>query len=204
MSPTGARRLVLASDNPGKLAELRALLETAQIEVLPQRHFQVSSAPEPHPTFVENALAKARHASAVTGLPALADDSGLCCAALQGEPGVRSARWAGEQATDAQNNAMLVARLDGIADRHAHYVCVLVAVRSAHDPEPILAEGRWYGRIVAPARGDHGFGYDPHFWIDELGATAAQLAPQRKNELSHRGQAMRLMRQALGLRWAWS
>lgn len=203
MKGTSQRRLVLASENPGKLAELQALLEPLRIEVLPQRAFGVGSAPEPHPTFLENALAKARHAAHATGLPALADDSGLCCVALGGEPGVRSARFAGERATDAQNNAALVARLAGLEDRSAHYVCVLVALRGPEDPEPIVAEGRWHGRIVDQPRGANGFGYDPYFWLDELGATAAELEPRQKNSLSHRGLAMRHLRSALAARWLW-
>jgi XTP/dITP diphosphohydrolase len=199
----GSRRLVLASDNPGKLAELQALLQPLRIEVLPQRAFGVGGAEEPHPTFLENALAKARHAARATALPALADDSGLCCAALDGAPGVRSARFAGDGATDAQNNAALVERLAAVDDRRAHYVCVLVALRDPEDPEPIVAEGRWYGRIVIEPRGVNGFGYDPYFWLDDLNATAAQLAPERKNALSHRGQAMRLLRSELAARWSW-
>jgi len=203
MTGTRSRRLVLASDNTGKLTELRALLEPLKIEVLPQRALGVSGAPEPHPTFLENALAKARHAAHSTGLPALADDSGLCCEALGGAPGVRSARFAGEGATDVRNNAALVARLAGVEDRSAHYVCVLVAVRDPQDPEPIVAEGRWYGRIVEQPRGLNGFGYDPHFWLDELGLTAAELTAERKNALSHRGKAMRRLRGELAARWLW-
>ena len=203
MTGTSSHRLVLASDNPGKLAELQALQASLRIEVLPQRAFGVGSAEEPHPTFLENALAKARHAAQATGLPALADDSGLCCAALEDAPGVRSARFAGERASDAQNNEALVARLAGVEDRSAHYVCVLVAVRTPQDPEPVVAEGRWYGRIVTQPRGANGFGYDPYFWLDDLSATAAELAPQQKNTLSHRGQAMRQLRDALAERWLW-
>jgi len=203
MTATGARRLVLASDNAGKLAELQALLQPLQVEVLPQRVFGVVGAAEPHPTFLENALAKARHAAQATGLPALADDSGICCAALDGAPGVRSARFAGDGASDAQNNAELVARLVRAADRSAHYVCVLVAVRAPQDPEPIVAEGRWHGHIVTQPRGVNGFGYDPHFWVDELKMTAAELAPERKNSLSHRSQAMRQLRSVLAERWSW-
>jgi XTP/dITP diphosphohydrolase len=203
MTGTRSRRLVLASDNAGKLAELQALLEPLRIEVLPQRLLGVTSAPEPHPSFLENALAKARHAAHATGLPALADDSGLCCVALGGAPGVRSARFAADGASDAQNNAALIARLAGIEDRAAHYVCVLMALRTPEDPEPIVAEGRWDGRIVDEARGGNGFGYDPHFWLDELGATAAELAPRQKNLLSHRAQAMQRLRGALAARWLW-
>lgn len=203
MTDTSLRRLVLASDNPGKLAELQALLAPLRIEVLPQRAFGVDGAAEPHPTFLENALAKARHAAQATGLPALADDSGLCCAALDGAPGVRSARFAGERATDAQNNEALVARLADVEDRSAHYVCVLVAFHTPQDPEPLVAEGRWHGRIATQPRGANGFGYDPYFWLDELGATAAELPPQQKNTLSHRAQAMRQLRDALASRWSW-
>jgi XTP/dITP diphosphohydrolase len=202
MNAAGSRRLVLASDNAGKLAELRSLLLPLRIDVVPQGALGVRSAPEPHPTFLENALAKARHAALSTGLPALADDSGLCCEALDGAPGVRSARFAGEQATDAQNNAALVARLAAATSTAAHYVCVLVALRCAEDPEPLVAEGRWHGRIVAQAAGANGFGYDPHFWIDALGATAGELAPERKNELSHRALAMRALREAMVARWS--
>jgi XTP/dITP diphosphohydrolase len=203
MTGARSRRLVLASDNAGKLAELQALLQPLKIDVLPQRAFGVSGAPEPHSTFLENALAKARHAAQATELPALADDSGLCCAALGGAPGVRSARFAGENATDAQNNAALIARLAGVEDRSAHYVCLLVAVCGPQDPEPIVAEGRWHGQIVEQPRGVNGFGYDPHFWLDELGATAAELAPELKNALSHRALAMHHLRGALAARWLW-
>ena len=203
MTDTGPRRLVLASDNPGKLVELQALLQPLQVQVLSQGTLGVVAAEEPHPTFLENALVKARHAAQATGLPALADDSGICCAALDGAPGVRSARFAGDGASDAQNNAELIARLARATDRSAHYVCVLVAVRSAQDPEPIVAEGRWHGHIVTQPRGVNGFGYDPYFWLDQLSATAAELPPQQKNALSHRGQAMRQLRSVLAERWGW-
>jgi XTP/dITP diphosphohydrolase len=203
MMDTSPRRLVLASDNPGKLVELQALLQPLQVQVLSQGAFGVAAAEEPHTTFLENALVKARHAAQATGLPALADDSGICCAALDGAPGVRSARFAGDGASDAQNNAELIARLARATDRSAHYVCVLVAVRSAQDPEPIVAEGRWHGHIVTQPRGVNGFGYDPYFWLDQLGATAAELPPQQKNALSHRGQAMRQLRSVLAERWGW-
>lgn len=195
------RRLVLASGNAGKLRELSALLRPLEVELRPQGDFGVPAAEEPHPTFLENALAKARHAAQATGLPSLADDSGICCNALGGEPGVRSARFAGEGASDERNNAELVARLRPHADREGHYVCVLVALRSADDPEPLVAEGRWHGRIVETPLGVNGFGYDPHFWIDSLGATAAQLDPARKNGLSHRAIAMRHLLEALRSRW---
>lgn len=199
MTGTSSHQLVLASDNPGKLAELQALLASLRIEVLPQRAFGVGSAEEPHPTFLENALAKARHAAQATGLPALADDSGLCCAALEDAPGVRSARFAGERASDAQNNEALVARLAGVEDRSAHYVCVLVAVRTPQDPEPVVAEGRWYGRIVTQPRGANGFGYDPIFFYPPFDRTFAQVPAEMKNAVSHRGRAIRELRAMLGL-----
>ena len=185
-------KLVLASNNPGKLREIRALLPP-HIQVVLQGELGIPEAEEPHPTFVENALAKARHASAQSGLPALADDSGVCVDALGGAPGVHSARFAGEPRSDDRNNAALVAALRGVADRRAHYACVLVLVRRADDPEPIIAEGRWDGRIVDAPRGNGGFGYDPHFEDVETGLTGAELPLSRKNALSHRGQAMRAL-----------
>ena len=186
-------RLVLASNNAGKLREFRRLLEPLGLEVIAQGELAVTEADEPHVTFIENALVKARHASAQTGLPALADDSGICVDALGGAPGVRSARYAGDPRSDARNNAALVAALAGIADRRAHYHCVLVLVRHADDPQPIVAEGSWYGRIVAAPRGGGGFGYDPHFEDAVTGLTGAELPLETKNELSHRGQAMRAL-----------
>lgn len=185
-------RLVLASGNPGKLKEFTRLLAPLGIEVIPQADLGVSEAEEPHLTFVENALAKARHASAHSGLPALADDSGICVAALHGAPGVQSARYAGEPKSDERNNRKLIAALAGIADRRAHYACVLVLARRADDPEPIITEGRWNGHIIDVPRGSGGFGYDP-FFLDASGATAAELPLARKNELSHRGKAMRAL-----------
>ena len=186
-------RLVLASGNAGKLREFRRLLEPLGIAVVPQAELGIAETDEPHVTFVENALAKARHASAQSGLPALADDSGICVDALEGAPGVHSARYAGPPKSDARNNAQLVAALQGVADRRAHYYCVLVLVRRADDPEPILAEGRWDGRIVDVARGRGGFGYDPHFEDLATGLTGAELPLAQKNALSHRGQAMRAL-----------
>jgi XTP/dITP diphosphohydrolase len=185
-------RLVLASGNAGKLREFRRLLAPLAIEVLAQAELGIPDADEPHVTFVENALAKARHASVLSGLPALADDSGICVRALGGAPGVNSARYAGDPKSDARNNAMLVAALAGVADRRAHYACLLVLVRHAEDPQPIIAEGEWRGTIVDAPRGAGGFGYDPHF-LDASGFTAAELPLARKNELSHRGQAMRAL-----------
>jgi len=186
-------RLVLASGNAGKLREFRRLLAPLGIDVIAQSALAITEADEPHPTFVENALAKARHASRHARLPALADDSGLCVSALGGAPGVQSARYAGEPRSDARNNAKLVAALAGIADRRAHYVCVLALVASPDDPEPIIAEGTWHGTIVDVPRGDGGFGYDPYFLDPAAGATAAELPLDRKNERSHRGKAMRAL-----------
>jgi XTP/dITP diphosphohydrolase len=197
-------RLVLASGNAGKLREFRALLAPLAIDVISQAELAISPADEPHVTFVENALAKARHASAHAGLPALADDSGLCCAALDGAPGVRSARFAGVDgdAADAANNRLLIERLRDAGDRRGHYVCVLVAVRAPDDPEPLIAEARWYGEILEMPRGANGFGYDPHFLLPELGRTAAELAPEHKNRISHRGRAMEHL--LVRLREAWA
>ncbi|MCC7483910.1 MAG: RdgB/HAM1 family non-canonical purine NTP pyrophosphatase [Burkholderiales bacterium] len=193
------KKLVIASGNSGKLREFRELLAARGIEVIPQGELGVPDADEPHETFVENALAKARHASRVAGLPAFADDSGICVTALAGAPGVRSARYAGpppagspegRAAQDARNNEKLVAALAGSADRRAHYCCVIVLVRHATDPEPLIAEGRWHGEVVAAPRGTNGFGYDPHFLIPALGRTAAELPAAEKNRISHRGCAI--------------
>jgi XTP/dITP diphosphohydrolase len=191
-------RLVLASGNEGKLREFRRLLSPLGIEVVAQSELGIAEADEPHPTFVENALAKARHASAASKLPALADDSGLCVDALGGAPGVQSARYAGEPKSDARNNAKLIAALAGVADRRAHYACVLALVRHADDPEPIIAQGDWHGTIVDAPRGSGGFGYDPHFLDPETGLTGAELPLERKNGLSHRGKAMRALIGTLG------
>lgn len=184
-------QLVVASGNAGKLREFRRLLAPLSIDVIPQSDLAIPEAKEPHFTFVENALAKARHASARASLPALADDSGVCVAALGGAPGVQSARYAGEPRSDARNNAKLVADLAGITDRRAHYYCVLVLVRHAEDPEPLIAEGRWHGTIIDLPRGDGGFGYDPHFVDAASGLTGAELPLAQKNDVSHRGLALR-------------
>jgi XTP/dITP diphosphohydrolase len=186
-------RLVLASGNEGKLREFRRLLAPRGFDVIPQSDLAIPEADEPHATFVENALAKARHASAIAQLPSLADDSGICAAALGGAPGVLSARYAGLPPSDARNNAKLVAALQGVADRRAHYYCVLVLIRNKADPEPLIAEGTWHGMIVDQPRGSGGFGYDPHFQDAATGLTGAELPLERKNELSHRGQAMRAL-----------
>ena len=185
------QKLVLASNNAGKLKEFQLLLAPLNFEVIPQGLLGITAAEEPHHTFVENALAKARHASEASGLPALADDSGICAHALDDRPGVHSARYAGEQANDAANNQKLISALSSQADRSAHYVCALVFVNSAHDPNPLIVETRWDGVIVAEARGSNGFGYDPHFFLAELNMTAAELDPAQKNLISHRGQALR-------------
>jgi XTP/dITP diphosphohydrolase len=167
------------------------LLDPLGLDVVPQSELGIAPAEEPHATFIENAITKARHASAQSGLAALADDSGVCVDALGGAPGVRSARFAGEPLSDARNNGALVAALRGVANRRAHYYCVLVLLRHAEDPEPIVAEGIWRGTIVDTPRGSGGFGYDPHFRDDATGLTGAELPLVRKNALSHRGKAMR-------------
>ena len=189
------KKLVLASGNASKLREIQALLGPLGCEVLTQAALGIADAEEPYLTFIENALAKARHAAALAGLPALADDSGVCALALGGEPGVHSARYAGRGAgreeRDAGNNDKLVAALAACADRRAYYYCAMVLVRHAADPQPLIGEGYWWGEIRAQARGANGFGYDPHFFVPELGMTAAELDAERKNGLSHRGRALR-------------
>ena len=189
-------RVVLASGNAGKLRELQALLAPTGVELVAQRALGVPDADEPFGTFVENALAKARHASAATGLPAIADDSGVCVPSLGGAPGVRSARYAadaGGPKDDAANNARLVRELAAHADRSAYYYCALVLVRDPADPQPVIADGLWHGEIVAEPRGDGGFGYDPHFLLPGLGLTVAQMDAADKNRTSHRGLAMRAL-----------
>jgi XTP/dITP diphosphohydrolase len=183
-------RLVIASGNAGKLREIDHILAPLNFEVIPQGALGVTEAPEPYCTFIENALAKARHASASTGLPALADDSGICVPALGGAPGVHSARYAGEPKSDARNNEKLVAALDGIADRRAHYYCVIVVVRSADDPQPLIGEGVWAGEVSRAPAGEGGFGYDPWFLIPSAGLTAAQMPAEQKNRISHRAMAL--------------
>jgi XTP/dITP diphosphohydrolase len=187
------QRLVLASNNAGKLKEFAQLLAPIGFELHPQGEFNVPEAEEPFGTFVENALAKARHAARLTGLPALADDSGVCVNALGGAPGVYSARYAGEPKSDARNSKKLIADLAAHADKSAYYYCVLVYVRHADDPQPVIADGVWRGQIIDTARGEGGFGYDPHFLLPELGKTAAELASGEKNAISHRGQALRAL-----------
>lgn len=192
-----ASTLVLASSNAGKLRELRALLEPHGFSLVAQSELGVPDCPEPYPTFVENALTKARHASKHTGLPALADDSGICVNALGGAPGVYSARYAGEPKSDAANNAKLVAALQGVADRSAYFCCVLVFVRHADDPRPLIAEGIWQGEVVDAPVGEGGFGYDPHLYIPALKKGVAELSKDEKSQHSHRGQAMRILLEKL-------
>jgi len=191
-------KLVLASSNPGKLREISAVLAPLGIEVVPQSQLGIADAAEPFGTFIENALAKARHASRQARLPALADDSGLCAHALGGEPGVHSARYAtvagttpGREEQDRRNNLKLVQELRDQPERSAHYYCVIVLVRHAEDPEPLIAEGSWSGQIIAAPRGTNGFGYDPHFLLPDLGLTAAEMTAEQKNLVSHRGKALR-------------
>lgn len=183
-------KLVLASNNAKKLQELGEILSPLGWELVPQGQLGVPEAEEPHATFVENALEKARHAARLTGLPALADDSGICIDAFGGAPGVHSARYAGDPKSDARNNEKLLAELAGKPGRHGHYYCVLVFVRAADDPQPLIAEGEWHGEILEAARGTGGFGYDPLFLIPELGLSVAEIPATEKNRRSHRGQAL--------------
>jgi XTP/dITP diphosphohydrolase len=185
--------LVLASNNAGKLAEFAQLLAPLGFAIKSQRELDIPEAEEPFGTFVENALAKARHASHLSGLPALADDSGICVPALGGAPGVQSARYAGEPRSDAANNAKLVHDIAAYDDKSAYYYCVLVMVRHAEDPQPIIADGVWHGQLIEQPRGQGGFGYDPYFFLPSLDKTAAELSAEEKNRLSHRGQALRAL-----------
>ena len=183
-------KLVIASANPGKLREIQAILAPLNVCAVSHKELGISDADEPYFTFIENALTKARHASHLSGSPALADDSGICVDALDGAPGVLSARYAGEPKSDVRNNEKLVYELAELSDRHAHYYCVMVLVRNANDPEPIIAEGIWHGEIILTARGSNGFGYDPHFYLPTLGKTSAELEPEHKNRISHRALAL--------------
>jgi len=188
-------KVVLASNNKGKLRELGELLAEQDIQVVPQREFDIPDAVEDGLSFVENAIIKARHASALSGLPAIADDSGLEVDALQGEPGIRSARYAGDDAEDADNNRKLLAALadNSGADRRARFQCVMVYMRHSKDPTPLICQGTWEGRILDKPRGDNGFGYDPLFWVPGEQASAAELPAEIKNAQSHRGQALRCL-----------
>ncbi|HEU0188713.1 MAG TPA: RdgB/HAM1 family non-canonical purine NTP pyrophosphatase [Gallionella sp.] len=192
------QKLAIASNNPGKLREFQFLLQPLGIEVLTQAQLGIEEAEEPHITFIENALAKARHVSRLSGLPALADDSGICVAALGGAPGVFSARYAGnDPKSDQRNNEKLLMEMHGVADRHAHYYCVLVLLHHADDPQPLIAEGEWHGEIAHEERGDGGFGYDPLFWLPELGKMSAELSREEKHAISHRGKALRVLLEKL-------
>jgi XTP/dITP diphosphohydrolase len=194
-------KLVIASNNPGKLREFEKMLAPLGIEVLTQSQLGISEAEEPHCTFVENALAKARHVSRESGLPALADDSGICVEALGGAPGVQSARYAGDNPkSDRSNNDKLLQDMQGVSDRRAHYYCVLVLVRHADDPQPIIAEGEWWGEIAHEERGDGGFGYDPMFWLPEQGRMSAELTHDEKAQLSHRAKALKILLEKLKLK----
>ena len=191
------KKVVIASGNAGKLREFAALLVAFDFEAVPQAALGVSEAAEPHITFVENALVKARHAAQHTGLPALADDSGICAIALSGAPGVRSARYAGEPPDDQRNNAKLIAALSEHDDHRAFYYCALVFVTHADDPHPLIATGEWHGEVIASPRGNGGFGYDPYFFLPAMGCTAAELSAEIKNRVSHRGKAMQALAEKL-------
>ncbi len=194
------KKIVIASNNPGKLREFAALLQLFDFEAVAQSAFGVTEAEEPHETFVENALVKARHASFATGLPALADDSGVCAVALNGAPGVFSARYAGEPKSDTRNNEKLIAELAAHQDRRAFYYCALVLVMRADDPQPLIADGEWHGEIIDTPRGAGGFGYDPYFFLPEYQLTAAELDPAIKNRVSHRGVALQALAEKLRMR----
>ena len=188
------KKLVIASNNSGKLREFQFLLQPLGIEVLTQAQLGIAEAEEPHVTFIENALAKARHVSRESGLPALADDSGICVTALGGAPGVQSARYAGDNPkSDQRNNEKLLQDMQGVADRSAHYYCVLVLLLHVDDPQPLIAEGEWHGEIAHAERGDGGFGYDPLFWLPELGKMSAELSREQKHAISHRGKALKVL-----------
>lgn len=191
------RQLVLASNNPGKLREIGQILAPLGIEIIPQSTLAVPEAEEPYPSFIENALAKARHAARLTGLPALADDSGICVDALGGAPGVVSAHFAGEPRSDSRNNRKLLEMLEAEENRRGHFYCVMVLMRNGDDPQPLVAEGIWHGEILREARGSGGFGYDPLLLDPTLGKTGAELSPEQKNRVSHRGKALAALVEAL-------
>ncbi len=196
------RKVVLASNNKKKMREMEELLAPLGFEVVSQGSLGVEPAEEPYGTFLENSLAKARHASLVTGLPAIADDSGICVEALGGLPGVHSARWAGtENGDDEANNARLLSMLKDREDRRAHYTCVLVALKNPDDPEPLIAIGKWDGKVVDERAGEGGFGYDPYFRPEGMDKHAAELTAEEKNKVSHRGKAMRLLKEQIIERW---
>jgi len=187
------KKLVIASNNPGKLREFQQILSPLGFEVITQAQLGIGEAEEPHHTFVENAIAKARHVSRESGLPALADDSGICVNALHGLPGVISARFSGFPKSDERNNRALLEAMKPHTDRRAHYYCVLVLMNSAGDPQPLIAEGEWHGEIAHQERGEGGFGYDPLFWLPELGKMSAELTHDEKHAISHRGRAMKVL-----------
>jgi XTP/dITP diphosphohydrolase len=189
------KKWVLATGNKGKVKEMSELLNSFSIEVLPQSHFDVSEVPETGTTFVENAIIKARHAAKITGLPAIADDSGLEVDFLSGQPGIYSSRFSGDQATDQDNIDLLLNKLEGVGEvqRSARFQCVLVYMRHALDPTPIICQGTWEGVIMSQQNGENGFGYDPIFWVDSDACSSAQLSKQRKSQLSHRGKALALL-----------
>ena len=192
------KKLVIASNNPGKMREIQAMLAPLGIEVLTQEQLGISEAEEPHCTFIENALAKARHVSKASGLPALADDSGICVHALGGAPGVYSARYAGDDPkSDTRNNEKLLQDMQGVTDRRAHYYCVLVLVRHAEDPQPVIAEGEWHGEIALAERGEGGFGYDPLFWLPQFNKMSAELKAEEKAQISHRALALKILLQKI-------
>jgi len=191
------QKLVIATGNAHKLHEIGSLLEPLGMEVVSQSAFNVPEAAEPHGTFIENALAKARHAARLTGLPSLADDSGICVPALSGAPGVISAIYAGEPRSDKRNNEKLLEAMRGVSDRRAHYHCALVFLRHADDPQPIIAEGQWHGLLLEAPRGEGGFGYDPLFLDPKLNRTVAEISTADKNRLSHRGKALRALAEKL-------
>lgn len=206
-----SKQLILASNNAKKLRELQALITPLSVELVTQGSLGIPEAEEPHITFVENALAKARHAAREGQGPAIADDSGLCVNALGGAPGVRSARYAvdagriaegmGRDLIDPANNAWLLDQMRDQTDRRAHFTCLLVAVRHADDPEPLIAEGNWTGELLHDQQGEHGFGYDPLLWLPQYQQSAAQLAPEIKNGISHRAQACQKMLELIRHRW---
>ena len=191
------KKLVIASNNPGKLREFQQMLSPLGFEVITQAQLGIGEAEEPHHTFVENAIAKARHVSRESGLPALADDSGICVNALHGLPGVISARFSGFPKSDERNNRALLEAMKTHTDRRAHYYCVLVLMNSAGDPQPLIAEGEWHGEIAHQERGEGGFGYDPLFWLPELGKMSAELTHDEKHAISHRGRAMKVLLEKL-------
>lgn len=192
-------KIVLATGNKKKVEEINALLAEMNYQVIPQSEFNVDSVPETGTTFVENAIIKARHAAEVTGLPAIADDSGIEVDALLGQPGVYSARYSGEQATDASNLQKLLTDMQGVPPvlRTARYWCVLVYMRHAKDPTPVICQASWEGSLATEPSGNNGFGYDPIFMVPDMDCTAAELEPATKNHLSHRGKALTMLVQAL-------